>query len=423
MENIDLLEFLPDKIKCGKRQREYPLNVNSDDSYIFLSYITKMAGCVRPNTEREYSLVVPRYIGWNQKTFEILGLLQAEMGKTANGCIVFCNHEPRLIAKVMKWFDKELEIGYNKWRWYIKANINAPQDKNYKKEIEAKIINHWLSKIRIDPKKNHPKTVTYIKNTKNKKLRFYDYGTLIIEYKSNLLSQIIKRYVKLMSYKVTSLGKEEIQSFMRGILAGESCVEIDKISGRFRVHLTVSDKNERDLYQDCLNKLGINIIQYENYKEMIMSKRENNIKLLKQRLMCLSPKKYNKFLYMMMLYKNVRQDTGYFVGNKKPWNKISTKKTDEILKLHYKNPNWPCWKIAEKVDVSTITISRVRKKHNLGKRLTKTPKETIKKIVGLRDKNPSAHAYEIANKLGLHRSRVERIFRKYKLKKQLQRDL
>ncbi len=193
---MDLLEFVPDKIKCGKNLKEYPLNSKIEEDYIMFSYITKMMTPTKSNAEREYSLTIPRYINSNQETFEVLGLLQAEMGKTDNGCIVFCNHEYHLINKVIKWFDRELGLMCSQWRWYIKVNINEPGDEIYRKEIESKVIKHWLDRTRINPEKKHPKTVTYIKNTKNKKLGYYDYGTLIIEYKSNLLSQIIKKYVK-----------------------------------------------------------------------------------------------------------------------------------------------------------------------------------------------------------------------------------
>jgi len=409
MSKIDLLEFVSNKVKCGKKGNEYPLYQKIDDLYIMLSYNLRTG----QGAKREYSLTIPRYVGRSKETFEALGLLQAEMGKTDNGCIVFCNHEFRLINKVMKWFDKELEMDFSKWKWYIKVNINEPNEENYKKEVEDKVVNYWLNKTRIYPNKKYPKTVSYIKNTSNQKLKHYDYGTLIIEYKSNLLSQIIKRYVKIISFKIPNLGKDEIKWFMNGVIAGESNVEIHKPDKRYRVYISSTKKKELELYQKCLANLGIYSKQYQNDK-IIISKRENNIKLLKQRLMCLSPEKYNKFLYMIKLYPNISQATGYFTENKKPWNKIPQEKINKILELHYQNPEWPCWKVAEEVGVSTITVARVRKEHNLGKRLNKTSKEMIKRIIDLRNRNPSAYAYEIANQLGLHKARVERVLRKYR---------
>ncbi len=415
IKKIDLLEFVPNKVKCGKNRREYPLDRDSDNYYVMLSYRIKMANYIGFNAEREYSLTVPRYINWNQETFKVLGLLQAEMGKTDNSCITFANSEYKIINKVMRWFEKELELDCDKWRWYIKININEPEDESYKKEIEEKVINYWLNKTEINLGKKHPKTVSYIKNTKNKKLKYYDYGTLIIEYKSNLLSQIIKRYVKFMSYKVPNLEKEEIRGFMKGILAGESCVELYKYDKKYRVNISAVKKEERDLYQECLTMLGISSKQYQ--RQIMISKRENNIKLLKQRLMCLNPKKYNKFLNMMKLYQNISEETGYFSSERKPYNKIPQEKIDKILELHYQNPNCPCWKIAKKIGVSTITVARVRKENNFGKRLIITPESKRKEIAQFAKENLKLTQEQIAKYFKVHVSVVRKACNKYMIKR------
>ena len=328
-KKIDLLEFISDKVKCGRKEKEYPLHVTNDNVYITFSYFVYMNN----NAKREHSLIIPRYVSWNNETFEVLGLLQAEMGKTNNGCIVFCNHEYRLINMVMKWFEREFELMQNEWRWYIKVNINEPQDENYKKEIENKVVNHWLNKTKINPTKNYPKTVSYIKNTENKRLKFYDYGTLIIEHKSNLFSQIVKRYVKMMSERMPKLGVNEIRGFMCGIIAGESNVEVYMPDKRYRIYISAVKKEELELYHVCLSILGICSKQYQNDK-IIVSKRENNVKLLKQRLMCLSHEKYSKFLNMMKLYPNISEETGYFSAAKEVWNKIPQEKVNYILDLY-----------------------------------------------------------------------------------------
>lgn len=408
IRKIDFLEFIPQKVICGKGGEQHPLSVNSDDCYIMLSYVTNMTN----NAKREFSLTIPKYITRNQETFEVLGLLQAEMGKTENRCLVFANSEHKIINKVIKWFEKELEINPNNWKWYIKLNIKKPENKTYRREIETKIVNYWLRRVKIDPEKRYPTTITYRKESKRRKLK--NHGTLIIEYKSNLFSQIIKRYVHLMSKKIPSLGKEEIRWFMKGIIAGESNIEIYKPAKIYRVYLSAIKKEELDLYQKCLNILEIDTKQYQNDK-LIISKRKNNIELLKQKLVCLSPKKYDKFLKLMKLYPKISEETGYFSGKKEPHNKISQEITNKIVELHHKNPDAPAWKIAEKVGVSAIKVARVRKEHSLGERRDKTSKEMIEKIIKLHQENPSAYAYEIANKLGLHKSRIERVRRKYGL--------
>jgi len=58
MEKIDLLEFVPSKVKCGEKRNEYPLYQKIDDSYIMLSYNLKAGqGAVR-----EYSLTIPKHL-------------------------------------------------------------------------------------------------------------------------------------------------------------------------------------------------------------------------------------------------------------------------------------------------------------------------------------------------------------------------
>ncbi|MDP2906686.1 MAG: LAGLIDADG family homing endonuclease [Nanoarchaeota archaeon] len=238
----------------------------------------------------------------------------------------------------------------------------------------------------------------------------------MIEYKSNLLSQIIKNFVKTISYQIPNFEKEEIRGFIRGIIAGEGCIEINKKYKKYAVHLTANKEYERELYKDCLQRLGIECKLYENYKEMIISKRVNNVELLNQGLMTLHPKKYAKFLYIISLYNG---EIEWWRKNlKKPHNKTPKKVEDKIVQLHKQNPELPTWKIGELTGVSAIKVQRILKTNNLGKRRgERTSQEMINKVLELHNKSPSLHAYQIANMLGIHKERVERIRRKYKLKK------
>lgn len=410
-KEIDLLEFIPNKVICGKNQKEYALNIKAENDYILLSYSTNMANHIGPCAKRGYSLMTPRKISLNEETFEVIGLLQAEMGKTNNGCIVFANNEHKIVNKIIRWFEKEIEIIHDDWRWYIKININEPEDKHYKNEIETKVINHWLNRTKIDFEMRHPKTVTYIKDTKNKRLKYHDYGTLMIEHKNNLLSQIIKKFIEIMSFRMPSLEKEAIKRFMRGILAGESNVEAYKPDKRYRVYISASKEYEKDLYWKCLTKLDIGSKKYKGDK-LIISKRENNIKLLKQRLMTLNHKKYSKFLNMMKLYPDIDKETGYFIGSKVVWNKIPQEKINQILDL-YSSGVTRTIEIAEKVGVSQIKVCRVLKENNLGKRLVKTPEEKRKEIAEFAKQNPNLKQYEIAKRFNVHPRVVGRSVLKY----------
>ncbi|MFH1209779.1 MAG: hypothetical protein V1663_03245 [archaeon] len=409
---IDLKEYIPDRILSGDNEKEIKLNINIEEYYIDLSYITEHFN----DSWREHSTSIPRRIKCNEETFEVLGLLQAEMGKTNNGCLVFANSEYRLIKKVMEWFNKELELNFNNWRWYIRLNMQEPNDLDYKKEIENKIINYWLSKTKINDEIKYPKTVTYTKNSNYTKLKNCYYGTLMIEHKSKLFSQIIKSYVKNLSYNLHSYDKKDISSFIKGVLAGESCVEIDKKCKKYRIHLTANNSDERNLYQEYLNKIGIEIKQYKDYKDMIISKRENLVKLLKQRLMCLSPSKYSKFLFMMQEYPDISNQTGYFTGEKKIWNKIPEEKIEKIIEL-YNSGTTRTLEIAEKVGVSQIKVQRVLKENNLGERVVKTDEEKRNEIADFIKENMNLSNDLIAKQFRVHESVVRRICKKYKIDK------
>jgi hypothetical protein len=411
--SFDMINYLPKEVICGKNFKKYPLIFNKNENHLFLFYLASISKG-KYQAKRKYSYIINRHIKINSETFEVVGLLQAEMGKTQNGCLNFANHEFKIINKVMNWFEKELELRCKDWKWYIKVNINEPSDNGYKKEIEEKIINHWLNKTKIDPNMCYPKTVSYIKNTKNKVLRKSDYGTLIIERKKNLLSQIIKRFVKSICYNIVSFETSKIRSFMKGIIAGEGCIEIYKPNKRYRVIISAVNPQERKIFKDALNKLGISSIYYKDNKDLIISQKENLLKLLKQKLVCLSPKKYDKFLSIFPLYDSFPEYESWKNNQTKPHNKISNDIIDKIIKLHHKNPNWPAYKIAALVGVSSIKVQRVLKENNLGKRLIKTPEEKRKEIAEFVKKNSQLTQKEVANIFKVTDSVVRRSFKKYK---------
>ena len=413
-DKIDLLNYIPKLLKTPKSKNELALEISTHDNYIMISYYNPVWNS-RDKSNREYSLTISRFINRTSETFEVLGLLQAEMGKTNNGLLNFSNCEYKLINKIMKWFDKELEFGPEKWKWYIKINLREPPDSEIRKQLEEKLINHWLNKTKVLVENSYPKSVVYVKETKNQKLKRGNYGTLTIERKVNLFSQIIKNFVKKVAKDIINFDIELIKAYMRGILAGEACVEKSLEDKKYRIHLTSVEKTERDIYKKCLEKLGIESKQYKNYKDIIISKRKNNVELLKQKLMCLSPSKYNRFLYMMKLYPNINKETGYFSGKREPHNKIPLNKIESIIQLCKENPSWSCRKIAKEAGVSTIKVARVRKENNLVKRLNKTPQEKISEIINIHNKNPSLYAYEIAKLVGVHKQVVERARRKYGL--------
>ena len=121
---LDVLEYLPESI-VTEGGVEYPLNIILDESHIMVNYHLE---AIAPSGTgfQEYSYTLPRYIPQTEETFEVLGLLQAEMGKTPNGNLSFPNHEYCIINQVMQWFTDVFNLPYDTWRLSIKLNINKP---------------------------------------------------------------------------------------------------------------------------------------------------------------------------------------------------------------------------------------------------------------------------------------------------------
>ncbi len=304
-EKIELREFIPEKIQSGRwgNLKYIDLLIHERNDHLAISYyrdIHNQFG-ITP-CAREYSIRLPKYISKSSRTFEVLGLLQGEMSKTHNKTIIFCNSEPSLNREVMDWFNDELGITYDQWHWYIKVNINQPENCDYRKEVENKVIEHWMRETRIIHDMRYPTTVSYIKNTNHKVLDDDDFGSLIFEYKSNAMSEIVKNLVRKFTYeKILGCNEKEIIGFMRGILAAESCVEIHLPTMKYRIHISAINPLEKEIFHKCLEKIGVGSKVYGRDK-VIVSKRHNNFRLLSLDLMSLNPTKHRKFLELISCY-------------------------------------------------------------------------------------------------------------------------
>ena len=411
-QKICLKEFIPERVINAKNTKSFEVQIWDTDINltVWYSVMLNQKGLIY---KKEYEILIPRYIKRNSQTFEVLGLLQAEMGKKQDGKVTFCNHEYKLINKVMTWFEKQFEFPLHRWKWYIKVNINEPIDTKYKKKVEEKVINHWIRKSGLSLQQSYPKKVSYVKKTNSTKLGFCDYGSLIIEHRGNLFSQIVKNLVRNMSQNILCCETLEIRDFMRGIIAGESNVEVHIRDKRYRVFISAKESEERNLYQQCLTKLGINSIQYKGFRAIIISKKHNNLELLKQKLMTLSPQKYNKFLRMMKMYGEFDGLTVWNRQLQKPHNKLPESTIEKILKLHNEHPDWPAWRIATLVGVSDIKVQRVRKGNDLGRRIKKTPETLRQRIADYAMNNPNLKQYEVAQTFNVHASVVGRAVHKY----------
>ncbi len=299
---FSLRKFIHGHVWCNKNNgNRYALTIKEMRSFFKLRYYVPSSNQTRQIVgQRSFTLCMPKVIKRDVELFEVLGLLQAEMGKKLDGKINFSNHEVLIINKVIRWFQSELNFSSFRWKWYIKLNIKEPSDLLYKQEIETKLVEYWTKQTRLSIKQAYPKRVCYVKRTPNKWRAENDYGTMTIERRSNLFSQIVKNLVKGVTENLCHFSKQEIQGFMRGIIAGEGCIETQ--TKHFRVHIAAVNDEERRIYQIGLRKLEIDSINYPCSQAVIISKRKNHRELLKQNLLTLSPEKHQQFLRMLANY-------------------------------------------------------------------------------------------------------------------------
>ena len=411
---LDVLEYLPESIATQDGQK-YPLQVDMDGELLMLRYTTPGSNY----SHQEFSLTMSEFLLKTERTFEVLGLLQAEMGKTQTGTLSFSNCESKLIHHAMRWFAEEKLLNFDQWRWSIKLNMQEPQDESYKHQIEQKVIDYWISKTKIASDQRYPKTVTYINNTPRTTLKDHYYGTLVLEYRNNLFSQIIKNFVKKVTYEtVLTCELPLIRGFMRGIIAGDGCVNDHTISRHANVKITAVQENERIIFQQCLAKLDILSKIYNNYKDLVISQQSNLIKLLNQRLLTLSPFKYAKFLYMVQRFPHIEEMTSYFKPKgKNIWNKIPPEKIDKIIQL-YQSGTTRTVTIAEQLGISPIKVNRVLRVNNLGKRVLPKISESFKQeIADFARNNLHLSHKKLSEHFQIHESTITRICKKYKIKK------
>ncbi len=311
----------------------------------------------------------------------------------------------------MRWFKTEMGVGFSRWKWYVKVNLPEKIDFEYSKRLRRKVFNHWFNKTKIHKSSGYPKIITFISKSPHQKLKLGDYGTLVIEIKANLFSQVIKNFVKEITNNILLEDRAFIINYMKGIIGGEGCIFWRKKSSHRAVRITSCDPKERIIFHECLKTLGVeNKLFADNV--ISVSRFENLIKLLQMKVVCAQDKKYNKFLSMMQEFSKCK-DYGYFTGEKTPHNKIPQQVIGKILELHHKNPKAPAWKIAEQVGVSAIKVQRVRREHGLGVQKPKTTKEESLKIIDYYKRNPYLTQAKLAEKTGFAEHRVRRVLAKY----------
>jgi hypothetical protein len=105
-EKIYLKQFIPTYILIGKKEKEAPVIIQEKKEEIKISYKTFHYN----SSSRIHCQIIPKTVSKTLETFEVLGLLQAEMSKTYNGCINFTNSDYSIINKVLRWMKKEWDM-------------------------------------------------------------------------------------------------------------------------------------------------------------------------------------------------------------------------------------------------------------------------------------------------------------------------
>src|SRR3989344_2810970 len=97
-QKICLREFIPSKvIRKNSPEKSFELNRKDIENYIKLSYFTNLHNHTGLVGKKKYELLLPKYVRKNQETFEVLGLLQAEMGKKQECQIIFFTYTYKII--------------------------------------------------------------------------------------------------------------------------------------------------------------------------------------------------------------------------------------------------------------------------------------------------------------------------------------
>lgn len=396
-QQFDLKNFLPQELKDTTDKSSFSLQIKDFGKYLSLSYETTVKTFNSKDSSRKYSDTIKRFIHKSKETFEVLGYLQAEMGKTQTGILNFCNHEYQIINRVLTWFKRELDVDVERWKWYIKVNMQKPDDLEYKKQIEEILVDYWIANTSISPNQQYPNPVSYIETVNFKSLSSCDRGTLIIEFRDNILSQVIKKFVRDITYnEILNCTNEQIRYYMRGIIAGEGCVQISRSEHKYVVKITAIKEAERKIYVNCLQKLGIASTDFTCNSDVHISRKENLLKLLQLKLVCGSPEKYNKFLRIFHLYDSFPEYNNWREKQIGPANKFPREVIDRIIEIHNLHSDWSSKKIGQEVGVSEIKVCRVRKEHGLGKRLVKLADDKRREIAEYAKNNPNQNQAAIA---------------------------
>ncbi|MFH1400004.1 MAG: hypothetical protein ABIH41_00650 [Nanoarchaeota archaeon] len=301
-QTLDLRQFIPNPIVSGMKGNTYRTNIQSINRTYSVTYLTNVSNWAGSNVGKRRRIgSVPKEIQLNSETFEVLGLLQGEMSKTQRGPITFCNCQPTIMEQVLNWFDEEFKIASKEWHWYIKLNIPKQKDE-LNQVLKEELIDYWMTNTSVVYEKRFPTTLSFVNQTQNQIPK--NNGTLIIERRDPVFVQTLQKLVNEVTFSMPHRSIVEIKSYMRGIIAAESCINFRPECHHRRVFITAVDDQERNIFMRCLDKLDIEYNDCKPLKDIVISRRRNIQRLHDLDLMSLNPEKHEKFLRMINSYQS-----------------------------------------------------------------------------------------------------------------------
>ncbi len=296
-----MLQFIPSEIKSGRRGNMYVSHVHDEPDQYVVEYCRPVSNHTGPNVGvRWHRGTLPKYLHLDAQSFEAIGLLQGEMSKTARGTLTFANCEPVLVNRILWWFNKHFGVSTSDWWWYTRLNIQKPLDEIACLYYEQRLVSFWITKTPLCIEDARPCVVSFTKNSSHTELE--DFGTVMIERGNQIFIQTVQKLVNDITHSMPNRSVEQIVPYLQGIIAAEGCVNFEIAHGHRRVFITATNEEERAIFHQCLHKLGIQTQDCKPIKDIIISRRENLLKLDALGLMKLHPAKHERFKQMIASY-------------------------------------------------------------------------------------------------------------------------
>ena len=184
----------------------------------------------------------------------------------------------------------ELGIERNK----IKVQIIYSSDKEIDSEIKRRCINYWHQILKIKKAQ-----ITSVNRSKNKReslrygsARIYVDNSALVEV---MLHGLLKKFVKIVENPKSDLEFKITEGFLRGLLAAEGSVILEKDSLR-KVGISFNPySNDAEFYKKILENLNISW-KFIHGNELMIHKFENFKKLFELNAFALHRKRNEKFL-------------------------------------------------------------------------------------------------------------------------------